>query len=139
MTVRKLFKMGNRIKNATKERSLPVVLMVEKNMAAERKALAEWLESSRFLSCDAVDVFEAIEELADFTVRDRPEVIVLDTDPCSENLNLVRSMLRSGKCELSILTLSTTSHQVAGDCFQGDLTAVRAHLDTLIPERSNTH
>src|SRR5689334_21133353 len=101
------FKRGNMAGYTKKERSLPVVLMVEKNMAGERQALADWLESSRFLASDAVDVFDAIEELADFTVRDRPDVIVLDVDCCSDNADLLRNIMTSGRNQPRILTFSS--------------------------------
>jgi DNA-binding response OmpR family regulator len=119
-----------------KERSLPVVLMVEKNMAGERRALAEWLESSRFLACDATDVFDAIEELADFTVRDRPDIIVLDVDCCSENADLIRTIFTSGKNEPPILTFSSDAGR-SKNC--PDLPALSDRLNSLIPEQLHSH
>ena len=116
--------MGNRITDNSKERSLPIVLMIDKGLAADRHALAEWLSNSRFSSCDAVDIFDAIGEMADFTVQKRPDVIVLDCEPCSENIALVRSV-----CDSEVLKLSK----------KGDLSAVVERLDTLIPETITTH
>jgi glycosyltransferase A (GT-A) superfamily protein (DUF2064 family) len=119
-----------------KERSLPVVLMVEKNMAGERQALADWLESSRFLASDAVDVFDAIEELADFTVRDRPDVIVLDVDCCSDNADLLRNIMTSGRNQPRILTFSSDVSRPK-NC--ADLPTLSARLNTLIPEQPHSH
>jgi hypothetical protein len=128
--------MGNMAGYTKKERSLPVVLMVEKNMAGERQALADWLESSRFLACNAVDVFDAMEELADFTVCDRPDVIVLDVDSSSENADLLRSIMTSGRNEPRILTFSNDVSR-SRNC--SNLSALSAHLNTLIPEQSHSH
>ena len=116
--------MGNRITDNSKERSLPIVLMIDKGLAADRRALAEWLSNSRFSSCDAVDIFEAIGEMADFTVRKCPDVIVLDCDPCRENIDLVQSVFES-----EVIRLSK----------KGDLSAVVERLDTLIPATITTH
>jgi hypothetical protein len=116
--------MGNRITDNSKERSLPIVLMIDKGLAADRRALAEWLSNSRFSSCDAVDIFEAIGEMADFTVQKRPDVIVLDCEPCRENIDLVQSVFQSEVIKLSK---------------KGDLSAVVERLDTLIPATVTTH
>jgi len=120
--------MGNRITDNTKERSLPVVLMIDKGLTAERRALAEWLNNSRFSACDAVDIFDAMGEMADFTVKQRPDVIILDCEPCRENIDLVRSVFDS-----EVLKLSKKPLRSGRDCFEGDLSAVTARLDTLIP------
>lgn len=119
----------------TKERSLPVILLIDKGMTTERRVLAAWLANSRFSACDALDMFEAIGELADFTVRNDPDVIVLNTEPCAENVELIRSLLReeSGS-DPEILTLSSRGAEDQ-ECFVGDLPAVTARLDALIPER----
>jgi len=127
--------MANRLADNMKERSLPVVLMIDKGMTAERRALAAWLADSRFSSCDAVDMFEVISEMADFTVRDNPDVIVLDTDPCNKNFALMRSILNGqGGSAPEILTLSDQNAK-DHEGFVGDLRAVAARLNFLIPER----
>jgi DNA-binding response OmpR family regulator len=132
---RTLIKMDNRSQKKVGKGgvSLPVVLMVDKGLASDRGMLANWLEQSRFLSCDAVDVFEAVEEMADFTVRDRPDVIVLDVDCCSENVDLVRTVLSSDRATPPILTLTKKNEK----CL--DLSALSARLDTLIPKQPLMH
>src|SRR5947208_8063037 len=118
-----------------KERSIPVVLLIGKGMTAERRALAAWLADSRFSSCDAVDMFEAIAEVADFTVQNDPDVIVLDAEPCTENVEFIRSILREERgSDPEIITLSAR-RPTDQDCFVGDLPAVTARLNSLIPER----
>ena len=126
--------MGNRVTNTVQGgRSLPVVLMIDKGMASERGELDKWLKKSRFLSRDAMNVFEAMEELADFTARDCPDVIVLDVDCCSESVDIVRNVLAASRVEPPILTLTKKSEK----CL--DLIALSAHLNTLIPETPQTH
>jgi DNA-binding response OmpR family regulator len=107
--------------------------MVDKGMASERGELAKWLEKSRFLSCDAVNVFEAMEEVADYTVRDRPDVIVLDVECCSESVDLVRNVFAASRVDSPILTLTKKPEK----CL--DLRALSAHLNNLIPEKTPTH
>jgi hypothetical protein len=127
--------MGHGFADNMKERSLPIVLMIDRGLSAERRALTDWLRNSRFSTCDAADVFDAIEEMADFTVRDRPDIIVLDVEPGKENAAFVRSVFPS-----EILKLSRTPAPTGtGDFFEGDLSAVADRLNTLIPEVLTTH
>lgn len=127
--------MGSSVKDNKEERSLPVVLMIDSGLTAERRALAEWLENSPFSACNAVDIFDAINEIADFTVKERPDVIVLDTEACHENLSLLRSVFQT-----EILKLSQNRPRPnARDCFEGDLAAVTDRLKKLIPQAPITN
>src|SRR6185437_3949823 len=67
----------------------PVVVMVERDDKGDGQTAREWVEQSSYNSCEAHDIFEAIEEMADFTMGYRPEVIVLDADCCAEEAESV--------------------------------------------------
>ena len=56
--------------------------------------------------------------------RERPDVIVLDCEPCRENIDLVQSVFES-----EVIRFSN----------KGDLSAVVERLDTLIPATVTTH
>ena len=127
--------MASSVKDNKEERSLPVVLMIDRGLTTERRALAEWLESSRFSTCNAIDIFDAIGEMADFTVKDRPDVIVLDTDACQDNLSLLKSVFQTEVLKLS----QHRARTYARDCFEGDLNAVTDRLKKLIPESPTTN
>ncbi|HEY2847855.1 MAG TPA: hypothetical protein VGI80_08555 [Pyrinomonadaceae bacterium] len=71
----------------------PVVVMVEREDAGDGQSAREWVEQSAYNSCEAHDIFEAIEEMADFTKEFRPEVIVLDADCCEDEAETVAHTL----------------------------------------------
>ncbi len=104
--------------------------------------MSEWLNESRFLFCSAGDVFDAIGEIADFTVRNRPEVIMLDVNCCHDDLALVQTMFKAAENESDPTILALSKDSVATNdkgCYQGDLLALAARLETLIPPRTLTH
>ncbi|HTH50428.1 MAG TPA: hypothetical protein VL501_00760 [Pyrinomonadaceae bacterium] len=68
-------------------------MVVDREGTADGAAAREWVERSDYNSCEAHDVFEAIEEIADFTMAFRPEVIVLDADCCEEEAEVVKETL----------------------------------------------
>lgn len=53
----------------------------------------DWLKHKGFLTWWANDVSHAIEELSDFTVRNRPDIVMLEASPLSECLQTLRDGL----------------------------------------------
>jgi len=83
----------------------PVVVMVEREKA-DGEAAREWVEQSPYTSCEAHDVFEAIEEMADVTMPYRPDVIVLDADrPDAEVLHTLE-VVHPNEASVQVLTVS---------------------------------
>ncbi|MBV9240521.1 MAG: hypothetical protein JO314_00805 [Acidobacteria bacterium] len=96
----------------------PVVVMVEREDSADGDAAREWVEQSSYNSCEAHDVFEAIEEMADFTMEFRPEVIVLDADCCEDEAESVMHTLEEihlSDAAVPVLAISESSiHRTGG-------------------------
>lgn len=61
----------------TSPRTQPLVLVVDKAGAQNRKALARYFSESAFEIYEATDAFDVIDELCDFTVRERHDVITV--------------------------------------------------------------
>jgi DNA-binding response OmpR family regulator len=111
----------------------PVVLMIEKDNTGAGRAAREWIENSRFQACDADNIFEALEGMSDFTVRNRPDVIVLDVESCCNDFQRVRNAFDTqAGGHVPILALSGKPVN-SKDCFQGDLAAVASRLERIIP------
>lgn len=117
------------------QRHIPVILLMDNEVSTERTAVREWFENSRFATLKASDVFEALEEISDFTMKKRPDVILVDVDCCDDELPIMRSMTALDDLPIMALSSDPSTHrtQFVDGCFQGDLGQVVSHLDELIP------
>jgi len=114
----------------------PVVVMIEGGDGTGNQTAREWMENSRFNTTEARDIFEALEEMGDFTTESRPEVILLDVENCKADLPLVKGTFESvNQNEVSIMAISEISEaSFDRGAFEGNLEAVVAHLDEILPE-----
>ena len=65
-----------------------------------------WLTHRGLRTWWAKDVSHAIEELSDFTVRNRPDVIMLEASPISECLNALSADLSAlGSDDISVVAM----------------------------------
>ena len=120
----------------------PVILLLEKEKENARGTLLKWLEESGFLTCEALDVFDALEEISDFTVRTRPDVILLNVESSRADFPLVREMVCSsaGDPELPIVAFSENGRSERTDgCFEGNISQLAARLETLIPREISSY
>jgi hypothetical protein len=116
------------------QRYVPVILLLDKGASADRSDVMNWFDNSRFSTYEASNVFEALDELSDFTIKERPDVVLLNVENENE-LSLMRDI--SGMEDLAIMALSSGSSIVATDgCFRGNLGQLATHLDKLIPNTS---
>lgn len=119
---------------------MPVIVLMDKETSGDRDTVREWFENSRFSTCEAADVFEALEELSDFTTATRPDVVLLDIESFEDDFQLIHDTIEPSHetDELPILALSVEAGSGELDasscCFHGSLGEVAAHLDELIPE-----
>ena len=114
---------------------MPVVVMIEEGENAEGQTAREWMENSRFNTTEAEDMFEALEEMGDFTTGFRPDVILLDVENCRTDLPIIRGTFESiHESEVPIMAISGSEESsVDRGAFEGNLEAVVAHLDEIIP------
>ena len=64
----------------------PVILLIDKEETADGFTLKQWLEENEYITREVSDVFEVIEEISDFTVRQCPDVILLEVETASQSL-----------------------------------------------------
>jgi hypothetical protein len=121
----------------------PVLLMIENSDAVDAAATRAWMENSRFVTRDAGDVFEALEEMQDYTTGSRPDVILLDVESCKADLPIIRGTMEAANDEepVEILAIANYSEpSTERGAFEGNLEAVVAHLNELIPiETTSTY
>jgi len=118
----------------------PVLVLLEKKAIVDHNLLKQWLEVNGFLAWNAEDVFDALEELADFTVRSRPDVILLEVGSLADDFRMIRSIVNDepeGKSTQAIFALSDGRKSVNhSECYEGDLNQLKARLDRIIPKRN---
>lgn len=120
----------------------PVILLLKDGPAADKEFIRRWLLESRFMTCEAVNAFEAIEEMSDFTMRERPDVIILDIESPKNDLPLIREIVKTSAGELdpSIISMCDVGQYGGEDDFYArDLGQVAARLETLIPNSSTAN
>ena len=113
----------------------PVIVMVE---ADDRENIQKWFHDSRFNVFDAVNIFDALEAVSDFTVRDHPDVVLLNVDCCDDDLPMIRSAYEAvSQSSPEVMAVKKTRTET-GSFYQGDLAHVAAKLDRMIPNRSQS-
>lgn len=113
----------------------PVIVMIEDD---DREQIHKWFEHSRFNVFDAVNIFDALEAMSDFTVREQPEVVLLNVDCCDEDLPVIRSAyeaVTSHSAPEVMAVRKAVSGRLPAKCYEGDLAHVAARLDRMIPNR----
>jgi CheY-like chemotaxis protein len=68
-----------------------VVLLDRK--APDRAVVQNWLNNNGMVTWLANDIQHAIEELSDFTVRNKPDVVLLEVPLLNDSYDFVRSTL----------------------------------------------
>lgn len=117
------------------QRQMPVIVLMDKETSTDHSTIRRWFEDSRFLTLEASNVFEALEEISDFTIECRPDVVLVDVDSCEDNLPIVRTM--AGVDGLPVLAFSGRGKRTAastGNYFQASLGQMATQLDKLIPQ-----
>ena len=111
----------------------PVLLIYDTNKRYDYETVQQWFHDSQFHSYEASDVFEAIEELSDFTIQHHPDVILLKISSRAKEYSMIRHV--AGECGLSdfkipIAVLSDTpgSDEKCHYVF-GNLKQLKAQLD----------
>lgn len=115
---------------------LPAILLIAKD---QRGGISEkeWLKQSRFRTWEAMNVFDALEGMTDFTLKNRPDVVVLNVESMPMEFELVLGLLLNGtanESEFPIFVLSGEPRMIRNDdVFEGDFTEIIAQLEELVP------
>lgn len=113
-----------------------VILLLDEHLTADNAEAKEWLKESRFFTCEATDIFEALEDISDFTTPRRPDVVLIEVGSLSDDFSLVNEMVRTSSDETMcpIFALSNTGKVVnQKECFEGNLGQLTAELNKMIP------
>jgi len=116
----------------------PVVLLLGKRAGDKRgkdlDPIDEWLADSRYTTLEAADVFQVLEQLSDFTVRERPDLVFVHVDSMASDLSALRKLTKTSAYEpaVPIITFGTDE---AGRDPNLTFTRLAEQLDRFIPQR----
>src|SRR5436190_22285042 len=69
-----------------------VILLLGKRLTSQDEVDA-WLAQSPYSTCEASNVFHALEQISDFTVGETPDVVFLHVDGIEAELEMLENML----------------------------------------------
>ncbi len=95
------------------------LLLLVEPQCSKSVALRDWLKHKGFLTWWANDVSHAIEELSDFTVKNRPDIVMLEASPLTESLHALREGLcgPEGQDYVSVVAMSDRGPQSLSERF----------------------
>lgn len=115
-----------------------VILLLNRRSGEYGTIVKNWLEKSRFLSHEAIDIFQAIETISDFTGTYRPEVVLLEVESISEELSMLQQIAActSGETQIPFMAVSDTNCKFGPvkNYYFGNLKQVEIMLDRIFPE-----
>jgi hypothetical protein len=108
---------------------VPVIVLLDKQDSGDCKEIREWFENSRFLTCEATNVFEALEQLSDFTIETRPDVVLLNVACSDDEMSLVENV--SDLPVVAFPHIGVASRP--GKYFNANIGKMASRLNELIP------
>jgi DNA-binding response OmpR family regulator len=114
-----------------------VILLLDGKSNQSNEFMKEWLDESPFVTNESTDFFDLLEDLSDFTMGLRPDVVLFEAKSLKNDYFLLRQMMKSytENDEFPILALSD-SGKVVNDklCFEGNFAEVKAQLTKVFPK-----
>ncbi len=119
---------------------LPAILLLGKQDSAN-SFVKIWFEKSRFRTVETTDIFQVLEEISDFTVVQRPDVILLEEISIQSDLSTINEFVQSSLSEsnLPLFALLKSGNFINLDkSFEGNLHQLEAELEKIIPQPENS-
>ncbi len=102
--------------------------------------IKKWFEKNSFNLSEAADVFQALEEISDFTVRRRADIILLSVESLSGEFSVINEIVKSfcNDTNISLMALSESGNVINHkDCFEGNLLQIKNQFIKTTPALSN--
>lgn len=115
----------------------PVILLLGRRSGAS-DSIDKWLTESRYTAIEAADVFQALEQVSDFTLPARPDVIFLHGDSIDIDLKFVRTLVATSADEpdVPIIDFANEARSLDGETFARAIDGLACRLDEFIPNHS---
>jgi len=111
-----------------------VILLLGKRNTG-RDEVDVWLEDSPYSTCEATNVFQALEQISDFTVGQTPDVVFLHVDAIAAELEMLENMLLSANGDFHASVIAYSGHETLKQPNQdiSGIGALASQLERLIP------
>ncbi len=116
----------------------PVILLLGERTSSHDYFHA-WLAASRYSAFEAADVFQALERVSDFTLRERPDVIYLHLDSIAADRDFMQTLVATGAGEPDVPIIDFVSVAPKGQSdkdFEQALARLSRQLDQFIPRQN---
>ncbi len=116
------------------ETAKTIVVLLSNEEAADAP-VDQWLRENGYITWKANDVGHALEELSDFTVAERPDVVLLPVSSLAQRFETLRSALRSCVCEDDMTVVAFDNSDAACSTnrfFAHDLKQFRTLIDSAV-------
>jgi hypothetical protein len=90
--------------------------------------LGRWLGENGFIAWHANDVNHAIEELSDFTVRRRPDVVLLEVASLPQKFDTLRNAFCASSGDVEVCAFSERPPQPDREHFASDLDQLKSMI-----------
>jgi CheY-like chemotaxis protein len=124
------------MKQKTKQQ--PIILLIE-NYAEENSFIKNWLELNNLTTRETADVFDALEEITDFTVRRCADVFMMPVETSlDKDLARVKALVDAFSETDKIAVMSVSGRNRAAQNSSRRFAATEANLNALLPGLANT-
>ena len=116
-----------------------VIVLINEKSGQEIEFAKKWFANSRYDCREVTNIFQAMEEIDDFTTSHRPQVILLPINLLAGEFMLLKNTARcfSNHQSISFMALSGANKIVNHhDCFEGTLSELKKKLNEIIPYES---
>jgi len=115
----------------------PVILLLAKQSYAS-DPLDLWLENSPYRAWKASDVFQLLDQMSDYTVRRRPDVVFMHVGASLEEQDFARSLIQAGtiESEVRVIDLVTASGSQGQSDIDDTISVLANQLDRFIPREN---
>lgn len=117
----------------------PVILLLGKRTSSN-DCFDEWLAASRYSTCEAADVFQALEQISDFTQGARPDVVFLHLDSDTSELEFMHTLVATASDDPSIPVIDLMTEgptQQTTEDLEAAIAGLASQLDKFIPRHSS--
>ena len=111
-----------------------VILLLGKRDTG-RDEVDVWLADSPYSTCEATNVFQALEQISDFTVGQTPDVVFLHVDAIAAELEMLENMLLAANGDFHASVIAYSGHETQMQTNQeiSGIGALARQLERLIP------
>lgn len=122
---------------STAKQHSPVILLLGERTKGQY-SVDDWLAASRYSACEAADVFHVLEQVSDFTQRDRPDVIFLHLDSVFRDREFLETLIATSVNEpnVPIIDFADAPGSTERETFEKAIAGLTCKLDEYIPKRT---